>query len=58
MRGEVEPLWCGWGCGFGLIMGFGGLLRCAAEAVAVFCDCATSDVVAFLVEFSTYEVVA
>ena len=46
-------------------MGFGGLLRCAAEAgngyaeaVAVFCDCATSDVVAFLVEFSTYEVVA
>ena len=46
-------------------VGFAGLLRCAAEAgngyaesVAVFCDCATSDVVAFLVEFSTYEVVA
>lgn len=53
------------GLWFWVDYGFWGLLRCAAEAgngyaeaVAVFCDCATSDVVAFLVEFSTYEVVA
>ena len=53
------------GLWFRVDYGFLGVLRCAAEAgngyaeaVAVFCDCATSDVVAFLVEFSTYEVVA
>ncbi len=27
MRGEVEPLWCGWGCGFGLIMVFWGVIE-------------------------------
>lgn len=53
------------GLWFWVDYGFWGVLRCAAEAgngyaeaVAVFCDCATSDVVAFLVEFSIYEVVA
>lgn len=53
------------GLWFWVDYGFWGVLRCAAEAgngyaeaVVVFCDCATSDVVAFLVEFSTYEVVA
>lgn len=53
------------GLWFWIDYGFWGVLRCAAEAgngyaeaVAVFCDCATSDVITFLVEFSTYEVVA